>query len=415
MFKPPRISSPSVATGFAVLFGFISAARAATTNICVNPSGSNGCLKTIQAAINAATGDTVISIGKGTYSENLSIPAHASIELDGGSHTASDTSITAHSAGSSVISTGTAAKVTVKNLSLGGAGAPKGGGILAFGSLTLDNVIVSGNAATASGLAGGGLRYSSTFGKLIIRNSLFEDDVAAGSGGCLGINGNAKISNTSLIGCHSSGSDGGAIDIASGNVTLSNVTIESASAAGNGGGISIKAGKLVATNTSIVSNSAVGSGGAIFLAGGSAAMNNDSIGLNSAASGGGVANSAGAKSFKISNSIVAGNSATSAPDCAGNINSAGYNLFEDETGCTIGGTTTGNITGVGAMFGPIMCDLTNPVECALSILGGSPAVGAGNPGATNGAGNRCLAKDALGFKRLKGACDMGAFEYTFSA
>jgi hypothetical protein len=46
---------------------------AAAKTLCVNSSGSDGCYKTIQSAVNAASNNDVIQVASGTYSEEVTI------------------------------------------------------------------------------------------------------------------------------------------------------------------------------------------------------------------------------------------------------------------------------------------------------------------------------------------------------
>jgi parallel beta-helix repeat protein len=54
------------------LLAVFSQAAAAKT-LCVNPAGSNGCYKTIQAAVNGASSNDVINVAAGTYKEDVVI------------------------------------------------------------------------------------------------------------------------------------------------------------------------------------------------------------------------------------------------------------------------------------------------------------------------------------------------------
>jgi parallel beta-helix repeat protein len=65
--RPVRFS---LALGCACLVIAISQVAAAKT-LCVNPSGSNGCYSTIQAAVAAAGNNDTITIGAGTYKEGV--------------------------------------------------------------------------------------------------------------------------------------------------------------------------------------------------------------------------------------------------------------------------------------------------------------------------------------------------------
>lgn len=56
----------------AVLVAGLSQTAAAKT-LCVNPSGSNGCYKSIQSAVNAASPNDIIKVAAGTYKEDVTI------------------------------------------------------------------------------------------------------------------------------------------------------------------------------------------------------------------------------------------------------------------------------------------------------------------------------------------------------
>jgi hypothetical protein len=86
-----------------------------------------------------------------------------------------------------------------------------------------------------------------------------------------------------------------------------------------------------------------GSGGGIY-AGGTTHLNHSTISNNAASQSGGGIRAVG--TTNLMNSILANNTASvSGPDCNGGINSQGYNLVEDVSGCVISGDSTGNITG----------------------------------------------------------------------
>lgn len=68
----PSVHSPRLMFCCLVLLAAFSQAAAAGT-LCVNPAGSNGCYKTIQAAVNAASNNDVIKVAAGTYKEDVTI------------------------------------------------------------------------------------------------------------------------------------------------------------------------------------------------------------------------------------------------------------------------------------------------------------------------------------------------------
>jgi len=76
--------------------------------------------------------------------------------------------------------------------------------------------------------------------------------------------------------------------------------------------------------------------------------------------------------LKVKNTIIAGNSAQTAPDCGGTLTSYGCNLIEDTSGCTITGNETGNIYGEDPLLGPLQ-DNGGPTFTD-ALLEGSPAI-----------------------------------------
>ena len=106
----------------------------------------------------------------------------------------------------------------------------------------------------------------------------------------------------------------------------------------------------------------------------------------------------------MQNTILAGNTGGSAPDCHGTVGSAGHNLIGDISGCTFS-PGTGDLTNVSANLGLLIGSPGYHPQ-----LSGSPAIDAGNPaGCTDDLGNP-LPTDQRGAARV-GRCDMGAYEY----
>ncbi len=71
MFISKRFRTAMVTTGVALLTSVCQSARAA--NLCVNPSGKNGCFTTIGGAVSVAKPGDVINVGHGTYTEDVQI------------------------------------------------------------------------------------------------------------------------------------------------------------------------------------------------------------------------------------------------------------------------------------------------------------------------------------------------------
>ena len=180
----------------------------------------------------------------------------------------------------------------------------------------------------------------------------------------------------------------------------------------SGGGISL-GGTLTIVNSTISGNSAGFQGGGIFSGGTLALYNvtiaNNTAGTNAAGYGGGLYTGLDGTTT-MHNSILADNVSLDldSEDCYGPLISAGYNLIEATTGCTISGDTTGNLTGSDPSLDVL--DLNGGGTQTQPLLPGSPAIDGGNPaGCTDENGDELLT-DQRGYVR-NGICDMGAYEY----
>jgi hypothetical protein len=120
----------------------------------------------------------------------------------------------------------------------------------------------------------------------------------------------------------------------------------------------------------------------------------------------------------VKNTIIAGNTAGTAPDCSAPlglaINSQGYNLIGDATNCTGVGAGTHDITGVDAHLDVLAPNgnADGPTQ-THALLGGSPAIDGGNPATPGSGGDACLAVDQRGIARDEpgdSLCDIGAYE-----
>ncbi len=277
-----------------------------------------------------------------------------------------------------------------------GAGA-QGGGIAALsGTLTLTNSRIRNN----TGFSGGGISVEAS-AMLTLTNSRVEGNTAdsLGGGGIYIPSTATALINNSVVSGNTApnGGNGGGI-LNSGTLTLVNSTFSGNSAAASGGGIH-STGTTSLFNVTIANNTAdsngdnVGDGGGIRLSGGTVNFRNTIIGDN------------------FDNSSPA----SQRPDCFGTLTGQGYNLIQNTTGCTIGGSATGNVTGVSPNLGPLQNNGGQTLTHAL--LAGSPAIDAGNPaGCVNQNGNT-LTTDQRGFARpvdgdgnASAICDMGAYE-----
>ena len=212
--------------------------------------------------------------------------------------------------------------------------------------------------------------------------------------------------------------DGGGIDSQAG-LTLRGVTLTSNESDENGGAIHVESGTATLANVTISGNLADGNGGGIAVTGGTATLSNLTIVNNTAdddtdgtGSGGGISAVGGTAG---SNTIIGDNTDKSPGatdkhnDCFGTLTSAGYNLIEDTAGCTISGTTTGNVTGQDPQLFRLEDNGGPTPTHALKHI--SPALDTGNPAQPGTGGSACEGTDQRGFPRPQGPrCDMGAFE-----
>jgi hypothetical protein len=98
-----------------------------------------------------------------------------------------------------------------------------------------------------------------------------------------------------------------------------------------------------------------------------------------------------------------------APDCGGvPLDAHGYNLVQNVTGCNLGDDSTGNVTGVDPLLGPL-ADNGGPTLTHLPSAG-SPVIDAGNPGDCPATDQRGVARPADGDGDGAAVCDIGAVE-----
>ncbi len=357
----------------AALTAFILASRPARAAVpwYVAPGGSDGnsCLSpgaacaTINGAIGKAfSGDTVY-VARGTYTNSTGsevVLIDKSIILSGGW----DAGFTTQSGMSMIDGQGSRRGITVNSgvmtsvarfiIQHGEISGGDGDGVRNDGTLTLDRVHIRNNAK------GGGIYNTGT---LTLNNSAVTDNSTTpegGRGGIFNAGGSLTLNNSTV----------------SGNATCSPAYCAFI------GGISNSGGSLTLNNTSVV--------------------NNVNGGLWSYP----------ASSATLQNSIIAGNrlSDGTLKDCEGQLNSLGYNLIGVVgSSCTLTSATGDQAGSPSAPIDPKLGPLTaSPAYHPL--LGGSPAINAGNPAGCLGSAG-LLTTDQRGAPRV-GICDIGAYEYT---
>jgi|SRR5579884_464204 len=340
-----------------------------------------------------------------------------------------------------------------------------GGGIRDVGnaSLTLNNMVITGNSATADGGGVSMENTQSTKWTLTLNNTTVSNNHAGDAGGGIDEDGSGKVFvNSSTITGNSSVNQGAGIwldavvlhnDFQTANLTVTGsvVSDNSATAANNvGGGIGNAGngivtitgstiannfsggvgggfgdenaqGTLIVVDSTFADNNAIGNGGGIEASGPSMTIADSTITGNiSQAQGGGV-NVASATTLTINNTIVAGNFANNnggmnfqgtAPDVFAAVTSGKGNFIgigdANLTGIT-NGTNSNHVGTAAAPLNPLLGALQNnggptPTEAPLP---GSPVIDAG---ATVVLAN--TSTDQRGFSRVaNGAVDIGAVEF----
>lgn len=302
--------------------------------------------------------------------------------------------------------------------------------VAAAGDLNItDDLVLIGQGATRTGINGGGIDriFQIPGGVTVeIRDVTLSNGRAPGAGGAIRNEGELTIArsviegNSTVTGTAGAGF-GGAI-LTDGNdstLTVTDSTISNNSATGGGGAISI-GGVVTLENVTISGNRSVNDfgGGLYVFSDARASLNNVTVTGNTAAlQGGGIfAENAAFIGFapRATNSIFAGNTAPTGPDCAGSLDS-NFILIGNGTRCNGPAASKGDL--VGTQAAPI-----NPQLGALglnggptpthALLGNSPALNTGSPAAP-GSADACEATDQRGVARPGGTrCDMGAFEAT---
>lgn len=397
-----------------------------TTTADTDPTGVGSCATggacTLREAVTQAnldSGDT-ISVPASTTPYTL---AHGPLALTQNATLtgagAAGTAINGNSA-TQILTVASPASVTVSAVKLeNGVSAGRGGGAEVFpgASLTLSDDTLTGNSATN----GGGAIEDQ--GALTVQNSLITNNsVAPQAGGAIEVtnyansgNVSAQVTGTTISG-NSASANGGAIsesnDGSASTSFVSVAVVESAlldnATAGTGGAISNSESFLSVLDSTLASNTAVGDGGAAdigYATRFSESFINDTIVGNKAtgasATGGDVAVGGGVPPL-FDNTIVAGGTAFSGPDCNASVTSGGHNL-DDADGCGFTVAPAGSdLIDTSSELGPLQNN-GGPSE-TLALLPGSPAIDAGSNA-------NCPATDQRGVARPQGAaCDIGAYE-----
>jgi hypothetical protein len=307
--------------------------------------------------------------------------------------------------------------LTVSNSTLSGntgSYASGGGGIYNTGTVTVNNSTLSGNSA---GAGGGGI-YN--LGTLTVSNSTLSGNIGGTLGGGIRNYGTLTVSNSTLSG-NSAGDGGGGISNF-GTLTLSNSTLSGNSAGGGGGGAISNFGRLTVSNSTLSGNSAIRDGGGIYTNGLNVTLINVTLTANRATNSGGI-QGGGLSVYPfvtvrpvLHNTLIAANfrgaTGTTRDDVFGALDPSGnYNLIGDGTGMTgLSHAVNGNQIGSAAapidpLLGPLQ-DNGGPTQ-TMALLGGSPALNAGDPAQLGVADQRGVIRT--------GAVNIGAYQASASA
>ncbi len=277
-----------------------------------------------------------------------------------------------------------------------------GAGFHNEGRLTLNQVTLEDNSSDRAwgggGYNGGAGTVTINGGQVINNLAYYGGGLYQNSTGLLSLLNVSVLSNTAPL-AGGVGRDGGGLYIHSGPVSITGSLFSANTASGSGGAIYQEAASvLTLTNSTLSNNNGATTGGLYSL--GSVFLNNVTIAQNP---GGGVHQGG---SFDLGNTLIGGNSGG---DCSGSLTSHGYNLIQNTTNCTLVGDLTGVFINVNPLLGALK-DNGGSTRTHM-LLPGSPAIDAGNPAASDGAGYHCQPIDQRGHPRPIGLhCDIGAYE-----
>ncbi|MDN5871585.1 MAG: hypothetical protein L0H73_12795, partial [Nitrococcus sp.] len=274
----------------------------------------------------------------------------------------------------------------------------EGGGVRNFGTLTVLNSTISGNAA----VEGGGVFNCG--GRVTITGSTVSGNAANGASGPFGATGT-----------------GGGVSSLGGTLIIADSTV-SGNSAGNGGGIASNpsAGETtLIRNSSISGNTASQAGGSVFIGDGLAEIEHGTITGNTAppptnfSVGGGVAVVSDVRT-EVRASIISGNASTDVDVVYGTTNSfvsGNFNVIGDGN-ATAAFNASGDVTGVAdPSLGPLADNPPGDTR-THALLTGSPAIDRVNDGTCPppDEDQRGVGRPQDGNGDGGPACDSGAYE-----
>lgn len=273
----------------------------------------------------------------------------------------------------------------------------EGATIANFGTMVLDQGIMR---RTNPSLFLRSASHLLNHGELTLRRALLE----TGNSWAIVNRGSAMIADTTVRNNGSFSSFGGGLR----NLAESQIVRSTFSENYGHSAAVLNTGNLTAVNSTFSGNHSLGIGGAITNQGGTARLNNVTIVGNEAQSAGGIANESG--TVHLSNTILAANRSRSLmqPECAGTLQSLGYNLIEDARGCNFVDDGT-DLEGASPELGPLR--FHGGATLTQRLSSSSPALDAGSPAPPGSGDGACEATDQSNVERPQGAqCDIGALE-----
>jgi CSLREA domain-containing protein len=359
---------------------------------CVSGVGTCTLRSAIQAANATAAADTIV-IPVGTYTLTIAplagditgLNGDLDIAVAGGpliiSGAGAATTIIDGGGIDRVFDVAAVSPIVISNVTIrnGNSHGLVGGGILTGGggvSLTLNNVVISGNTSGVAGIEGDAIDIGGGGAVVTMNNVAIMNNTSLGGGNIIAVG----AAGTSLTMVNGTISNNGDTAIGNGGtVTLTNVTI-SGNTAVNGAGIDNKAASVVnLVNVTINGNIA-----------------------NAPANIGGIRN---AGTVNLKNTIISNNTPV---NCSGAFASQGNNI---ENTNTCGLIAAGDAPNTNPLLGPLA--LNGGTLLTHALVAGSPAIDKGTAIGCPATDERGIGRPVDGNIPLDGVatCDIGAFEF----